>query len=169
MPEYGYSYKTNGLCAKAQLYDIDASFKDLSQVCSAIKGKPTDVALKFLNDVKKMEKPVVYRKFNKKLGHRSELGGKKGRYPKKAAGIVLQVLKNAIANAEFMGIVHPYVKHACANKQSIFYRIAPKGRLMRSNYETARVEIILEEMPEDMLKKLEAKKTKKQEKKIRGE
>jgi len=143
----GYSVKCEGRVAKAQMHDVDASFKDLTQVCRSIKGKEVSEAVKLLEDAKLGKTPIHYRKFNKKLGHRKELGGKKGRYPKKSAGIVLEVLRNAVANARYKGLGEKLVvKHAAANKQNIYPRIASKGRAMRADYETARVEIVVEEL-----------------------
>lgn len=144
---YEYSIKCEGRVAKAQMHDVDASFKDLSQVCRSIKGKEVSEAVKLLEDVRRGIIPIKYEKFNKKLGHRKELRGRKGRYPKKSAGVVLEVLRNAVANARYKGLGEKLVvKHAAANKQNIYPRIAAKGRAMRADYETARVEIVLEEL-----------------------
>ncbi|MFH0818026.1 MAG: 50S ribosomal protein L22 [Candidatus Micrarchaeota archaeon] len=151
MPNYGYSSykKTSAKFAKAQAHDIDASFKDLGAVCDAIRRKSTDQALAVLEAVSEGTTPVLYKKHNKHLGHRRELGGKKGRYPKKSAKIVLTLLKNVIANAAYKGMGDDLiVKHACANKHLILPRMAPRGTSRRSNYETAKIEIVVEESPE---------------------
>lgn len=147
MVHFGYSYKETGAkFAKAQAHDIDASFKDLGAVCDAIRYKNTDAAVELLEAASEGDTPIYYKKHNKRLGHRHELGGRKGRYPKKAAKLVLGVLKNAIANATFKGMGDDLVvKHACANKQRIFPRMAPRGTSRRANYETAIIEVVLEE------------------------
>jgi large subunit ribosomal protein L22 len=149
MVHFGYSYKQTGAkFAKAQAHDIDASFKDLGAVCDAIRHKNTDAAVELLEAVSEGDTPILYRKHNKRLGHRHELGGKKGRYPKKSAKLVLSVLRNAIANATFRGMGDELVvKHCCANKQRIFPRMAPRGTSRRANYETAIIEVVLEESP----------------------
>jgi large subunit ribosomal protein L22 len=145
--EYSYKPKEGVRAARALRHDIDASFKDLSQVCGNISGKEASKAVELLESAKLGEVPILYRKFNKKLGHRKELGGRRGRYPKKSAGIVLEVLRNAMANARNTGLGEKLVvRHASANKQNIYPRMASKGRAMRSNYETAKVEIVLEEL-----------------------
>jgi large subunit ribosomal protein L17e len=79
------------------------------------------------------------------MAHRKELGGKKGRWPIKASKIILEVLKNAKANADSKGLLNPYVAHIAANKQKTYPRVAPKGKSMMANYETSFIEIILEE------------------------
>jgi large subunit ribosomal protein L22 len=143
--EYGFNKKSQfneKQLAKAQQYNIDASYKDLAAVCDNIRGLNADEGVKYLQAVLSGF-PVEYRKWNKKLGHRRELGGKKGRYPIKAAGIVLSVLNNAIANATSKGLDNLVIVHAAANKQAIYPRLQSKGRQMRANYETARVEVIL--------------------------
>jgi len=163
MPEFGYSMqideKDAARFAKAQLYDVDASFKDLGMVCANIRGKSVEKAEELLDKASRMEMPIHYTKHNKKLGHRGEIGGKKGRYPVKSVKLVQQVLKNAVANANTRGLLGELkVVHAAANKQDIYPRIAPRGRWRRNNYETARIEIILKEISEAKPEEKEAKK-----------
>lgn len=145
--KYSYQVKEGTRVARAQTHDIDASFKDLGQVCRSVNGKVVSEAVQLLENAKLGKVPIRFRKFNKKCGHRKELGGKRGRYPKKSARIVLEVLRSAMANARYRGLGEKLVvRHASANKQNIYPRMASKGRAMRSNYETARVEIVLEEL-----------------------
>ncbi|MFH1285692.1 MAG: 50S ribosomal protein L22 [Candidatus Micrarchaeota archaeon] len=133
--------------AKAQGYNIDASYKDLTQVCSNIRRKEVQEAVVLLEKFVSMELPVRYTKFNKRLGHRHELGGKKGRYPRKSAKYVLKILKNAISNASSLGMGGKLIiAHCSANKQDVYPRVVSKGRWSRANYETSRVEIVLKEV-----------------------
>jgi large subunit ribosomal protein L22 len=145
MPHYKYGYQGSDdeVIAKAQLYNIDASYKDMAAVCDNIRGMDSEVALQWLEKAASGDVAVEYRKWNKKLGHRRELGGKKGRYPKKAAKYVLQVLKNAIANGVAKGLGAMRIVHASATKQAIYPRLQSKGRQMRSDYITGRVEVVL--------------------------
>lgn len=146
MPHYNYGFNLSRLqgaeIAKAQQYNIDASFKDLCAVCDNVRGKTAEDAVKYLESVADGF-PVAYKRWNKHLGHRRELGGKKGRYPVKAAKFVAMVLRNAVANATSKGMSATKVVHAAANKQATYPRMQSKGRQMHSDYETARVEIIL--------------------------
>jgi ribosomal protein uL22 len=153
MPEYNYTMqlpaKGAEKIARAQLSDVDASFKDLGQVCANIMGKSADKAEALLSKASRGEFPIHYKKHAKKCGHRSEIGGKRGRYPKKSAKIVLGVLKNAVANANAKGLLGDLeVVHASANKLRSFPRVAPRGRWRRNDYVTSRVEIVLEEIAE---------------------
>ncbi len=143
-----YSYKSdNSIVGKARLEDIDASFKDIVEVCANIKGKNSFDALSLLEKAVIGEIPILYKKYITKLAHRKELGGKPGRYPKKAAKFVLETLKSALASARAKGLSDDLIiVHAAANKKNIFPRLAPKGgKRSRSYYETARIEIIVKE------------------------
>lgn len=143
--------------ATAQGLDLNASYKDLVNICNFIKGKPLSQIREVLLKAIKGTHAIPYKKFNKGLGHRSELGGKKGRYPKKECKIILALLKQAEANAEHKGLdkTKLAVKHAAAYKQNIFprsRRFFASGAVLgygkaafRSDYVTARVELVLEE------------------------
>lgn len=172
MVHYKYGYqKSEGEVAKARLYNVDASYKDLCAICDNIRGMDSVVALGYLEKVIKKEIPVEYRKWNKKLGHRRELGGKKGRYPVKAAKYVLQVLKNAVANGHNKGLSGMQIVHASANKQAIYPRLQSKGRQMRSDYITSHIEIVLKPVEKEKIKEerkeeiVEKKKESKEEEK----
>jgi large subunit ribosomal protein L22 len=145
--KYGFNKKVpeGTKLAKAQAYDVEASYKDLSVVCTDIRGTLAEPALTRLQMVSEGKLAVPFKRFNKRMGHRHELGGQKGRFPMKAAGKVLQVLVNALANASAQGIQTPVILHAAANKQRSLPRMSPKGRRNRNDYETARIEIILQE------------------------
>ncbi len=142
----GYSNTPESMenCACARLEGVNASYRDLSEVCGRIRNKKTDWAIEFLQKAAEGEIPVLFRRHNKKLGHRRELGGRKGRYPWKAAKIVLKTLKSAISNGKTQGLGDVYtIVAASANKKDIYPRMAPKGRTARSYLETSRIEIIL--------------------------
>jgi ribosomal protein uL22 len=146
-----YSFKPDNeeKCAKARLEGVDASFKDLAEVCGNIRGKTVAKAVSLLQKAAKMQIPILYRSHNKHLGHRRELGGRKGRYPIKSVAIVLKVVQSAIANARAKGLAEDrlVVRHACANKKMVFGRLQPKGLRKRHDFSTSRVEIILSEAP----------------------
>jgi len=144
-----YSYQFNkdeiGKLAFARRESINASFKDLANVCANIRYRDANKAVEFLEQAAKGKRAIRYFDHNKKRGHLREVGSKKGGYPKKAAKIVLEVLKNAIANAQFKGLGECKIVHAVANKQEIYRRLSPKGRRIRHDLETAFVEIVLRE------------------------
>jgi large subunit ribosomal protein L22 len=141
----GYTSNIPDNCARARLEGVNASYKDLAQVCGSIRKKKADWAVDFLEQAAEMQKAIPYKGHNKRLGHRRELGGRKGRYPEKAVKIVLKVLKSAIANGKTLGLGEEYtVIAASANKKAMYPRVAAKGRWARSFLETSRVEIVLQ-------------------------
>lgn len=155
-----YSYKVpedkKEHYAMARGEDLEASYKDLTQVCGRIRNKTVQKALSLLERAANMEIPILFKRFNKKLGHRRELGGRQGRYPQKAVKIVLKVLNSVIANAKVKGLNDEIIiVHAAANKRFSYPRMAPKGRRFKQHYETARVELVVKEKVET---KKEAKK-----------
>jgi large subunit ribosomal protein L22 len=187
---YSYQPQNNEKIAKAQLRDINASFKDLANTCSFIRGLDAKEALSLLELASKKVIPIPYPRYNKKLGHRRELGGTKGRYPIKSAKIVAKVLRDAIANARFLGLNEDnlYVAYAVANKHRIEKRIAPKGPRRAgkptnpkkgprySNLEYSFVQIILKEKEENKkenkqqeVNKKENKEENKKEKEVKKE
>jgi large subunit ribosomal protein L22 len=135
----------NNIVGKARNESIDASYKDLCEVCNNIRNLNVNEALDFLEKASLKKIPVLYRSYNKKLAHRKELNGKKGRYPVKAVKFVLRALKDAISNALVKGADKDklIVAHACANKKATYLRLQPKGRRTRSNYTLSRIEIIV--------------------------
>ena len=152
---------------RAMRYDINASYKDLGAVCDAIRYKRADEALRIIDNVISMSMPIEFKKHNKHMGSRHELGGKKGAYPKKAAKEVKVVLVNAIANARNAGLggEDMFIVHAAANKTRIERRRPSKGTLawgrgtygfpspMHSDLEYAKVEIALANGDEKELSK----------------
>ena len=170
---YKYSFKMKGDEAKksaaAQFHDADASYKDLTQVCGAIKGKRVAEANKILDEAIELRKAIPYRKFNTGLGHRSNLGGQKGRYPKKECRLIKALLRNAVANASHKGLDEKklVVRHAAAFKQNSFPRyrkfwassvtLGYGKRAVWAAYETARAELVVEERVLKEKKKKERK------------
>ena len=163
MKGYTHQVKNEDDYAFGRVEGVDASFKDLCEVCGRIRGLEAERALKLLEQFSAGDLPVLYKSRNKRLGHRKQLGGQRGRYPKKAATIVLKLLNSVVANAKGKGLIEPYiVEHASANKKYSYPRLASKGRRARQAYELARVEMILREKEEA---KRERKEKPKEEKK----
>jgi ribosomal protein uL22 len=131
--------------ARARLMGVNASYKDLVNVCANIRGWQADDALDFLSKAARKERAILFTSHNSGKGHRRELGGKKGGWPVKSVKIVMGVLENAMANAAKNGLGQTRIAHIAANKQNTYPRLSPKGRRIRHDLETAFVEIVLEE------------------------
>ncbi len=162
MADYAYQQKKGSQMrtARARVTGVNASYKDLCNVCRNVRGWNTEDALEFLELAAVGEKAILFTRHNHGKGHRRELGGKKGGWPVKSVKFVLLVLKNAIANASKLGLGQTKVAHIIANKQDTYPRMSPKGRRIRHNYETAFIEIVLEEVQESAAKNKSGKKKK---------
>jgi large subunit ribosomal protein L22 len=109
LPKWGYSIAEEALdpekTVKASGRELRVSHKAAREVCRSIKGMTLTKAKQYLEDVIAKKKPVPYRRFRKKAGHRHGLvGAFAGKYPVKAAKTVLKVLQEAEANAENKGL-----------------------------------------------------------------
>ncbi|MFQ5406538.1 MAG: 50S ribosomal protein L22, partial [Candidatus Micrarchaeia archaeon] len=154
---YNYSIKPGAKDATAQGHDWDASYKDLSNVCRTIKRKSVTQTRKILDEALSKKKAIPYTFHNKGTGHRSELGGKKGRYPQKECRLLRNLLENAVSNAMQKGLDESklYVKHAAANKLRTHKRyrrfwatsvtLGYGKQAVWANYQTCRAEIIISE------------------------
>jgi large subunit ribosomal protein L22 len=138
--KYSINIERNGI-SLAQGYDINASYKDLTAVCDAIRYLKTDAAEKVLEGVITEKMAIPFKKYNKYMGSRHELQGRKGAYPIKAATEVRHIMVNAIANAQKKGMAQDtlFVVHASANKTHIERRRPSKGSLSwgRGQYGTS--------------------------------
>ncbi len=144
---YAYQPIVSERTAQSRVDGVNASFKDLCNVCSNVRGRNAEKALEFLNSAARKERPIRLYKFSKHRGHVGELGGIKGGWPVKSCKIVRDVLVNAIANAESKGLGACKILHIQANKQLVYGRMSAKGRRVRQDLETAFVEIVLREIP----------------------
>ncbi len=154
MIRYSYNKDKAGVVF-AGAKDINASFKDLCAVCDSIRGRQVTTAMAFLDMAEKGKVAVLYKRHNRYMGDRHELGGKKGRWPKKCASFVKKVLVNATANARNIGEEPDdmMIIHVAANKTQVIPRRPPKGirgvrtggygysPVRRSDMELARIEI----------------------------
>lgn len=148
MPRWHFSRQDLGInTAIASGRDLRVSYKDTVEVLDAIRGRKLEEAKRILEDVIAMRRPVPYRRFHGKVGHRKGMGP--GRFPVKAAKAVLRVLENAEANAEFKGLdtSRLWVVHAAAHKGPKIRSYMPRafGRATPWFEQLVHVEIALEE------------------------
>ncbi|VVC01024.1 50S ribosomal protein L22 [uncultured archaeon] len=155
---YAYVDKEGTRTARARVTGINASYKDLGNVCSNVRGKGTEDAIEFLELAAKKKKAILYTRHFTGKGHRRELGGRIGGFPVKSVKFVLEVLKSAAANAIRLGLAETKVAHIIANKQDTYPRMSPKGRRIVHNYETAFIEVVLEERQAEAKKNAKADK-----------
>jgi large subunit ribosomal protein L22 len=157
VPKWGYSITDEELdlekTAKASAREIRVSHKAAREICRTIKGMMLTKAKTFLRDVMAKKKPVPYRRYTKKLGHRHGLEKAfVGRYPVKAAEHILKVLEGAEANAENKGLDIDKLRiiHASTSQGMKMKRYKPRaqGRATPKFEILCHVEIVVEERPE---------------------
>jgi large subunit ribosomal protein L22 len=157
VPKWGYSIAEERLdpekTVKASAREISISHKAAREVCSAIKGMMLTQAKKYLKDVAAKKRPVPYKRYTKKLGHRHGLTKAfAGRYPVKAATYILKLLEGAEANAENKGldIDRMRIIHAATSQGMKLKRFQPRaqGRATPDFDVLCHVEVALEEQQE---------------------
>ncbi|MCI4322678.1 MAG: 50S ribosomal protein L22 [Thermoplasmata archaeon] len=149
----GYTYQAErGLnVARARGVELHISPKKTYEVMNAIRGLPVEKARSLLEDVVLLKRAVPFRRYNQETSHKKGIGP--GRYPKKVAKHVLQILTNAEANAEFEGLdADRLVVHVAACARGKIQKASmPRahGRATAWNEQTTNVEIVLAETPEE--------------------
>ncbi|MEA2036384.1 MAG: 50S ribosomal protein L22 [Nanoarchaeota archaeon] len=135
---------------------LPISTKFSIEICDYIRSKTTAEAKKLLKQVAEGKKAMPFKKFNRDLSHKKSIGP--GRYPKKPALEIIQLLESVEANAQFKGLntSNLQIKHICAHLASRPWRY---GRQRRRKTKRTHLEIIVEEKQvKDKSKESEAKK-----------
>lgn len=131
--------------------ELHISPKATREICKSLRGMRVKNAQAFLEDVIALKRAVPFRRYRRNVAHRHGLvGADAGRYPQKSAKAVLEVLKNAMANAEYKGLESENLKiyHAGSLKGRTIRGWMPRamGRATPKNTETVSVEMILTEV-----------------------
>ena len=150
MRGYTYQAKTGVTVARARGLEMPISPKKAYEVLNAIRGLPLDRARTFLEGVTELTRAVPFRRYNQETAHKTGIGP--GRYPRKVAAHILQVLANAEANAEYEGLDTDqlYVLAAASARGRIQKANMPRahGRATAWNEQTTNIEIVLAERGE---------------------
>ena len=147
-------------------------FKHCREVCHNIKGMKLPKAKAYLEDVLQFKQAVAFTKFTGGCGRHAQgklrnAAGSKCRWPQKATKIVLDLLKNAEANAEMKGldVDDLVVKHSQANRAQKQRRRTYRahGRIGPYMSHPAHIEMILTENGEKVEKEkdVEGRRTRK--------
>jgi len=127
MPEWGYSVK--GLdpdkTVKCAGRELKMSPKAAVEICHTIRGMKIGEAKTLLEQVIKKRLPIAYRRYKKKVAHKS-MPEKTfaGRYPVKTADRILRLLRELEANAEYKGMDIENLK--------IIHAVSHRGRKIRA-------------------------------------
>jgi large subunit ribosomal protein L22 len=147
----GYTYRPeSGVnVARARGLELPISPKKAYEVLNAIRGRSVEDAKQLLEDVVALKRAVPFRRYNQETAHKRGIGP--GRYPKKVARSILQVLRNAEDNAEYDGLdaERLYVKVAASGRGRIRQAQMPRahGHADPWNEQTTNIEIVLAEHP----------------------
>ncbi|ASJ11828.1 50S ribosomal protein L22 [Thermococcus thioreducens] len=136
--------------ARASGRDLGISPKHSIELLREIKGMMLNDAIKYLDDVIALKRPVPMRRFNDSQGHKPGKGFGPGRYPVKVAKAVKKVLLNAKNNAEQKGLDPDRLRiiHAAAQRGPVLRGYIPRafGRATPFNEQTTHIEIVVEEV-----------------------
>jgi len=150
----GISYSVDAdpdTTAKAMLRDRQMSHKHAKEIARELKGKTAGEAIDYLEAVIEGERSVPFKSHNSGVGHRSDIDGwDAGRYPEKVAGEFIDLLENAIGNADEQGFEGEAMEimHVAAHKVGEQRGRKPRafGRAGEWNTPEVDVELILEEV-----------------------
>ncbi len=151
MAKMKYAYnEAKEKTVKAAGRSLKISPKHAVEICNVIRGMDIEEAKAYLDDVILMKTPVPFKRHNKKVGHRRGLKGwPTGRYPVKAAAQVLEVLKNAEANAEYQGLDSENLKiiHISSHRGYVIrgWTARAFGRASPFNTTTTHIQVVLGE------------------------
>jgi len=153
MRKIGYSTETDPeATARAIGRELDISPKASVEVCRKIRGMMVEDAMNMLENIISLKMPVEYRRYNGKVGHRKGRRFGAGRYPKKTAKAILDVIKHAQHNAEYKGLDSENMKivHLSSNRGMTVEGFIPRahGRSSPFNHETVNIEVVLEVIEE---------------------
>ncbi|EQD51434.1 Ribosomal protein L22/L17, eukaryotic/archaeal [mine drainage metagenome] len=145
----GYTYRDEAgtSVARARGVELPISPKKTYEVLNAIRGLPLERARTVLEDAVELRRAIPFRRYNQETSHKRGVGP--GRFPKKVAKNVLQILRNAESNAEYESLDTDrlYVKVAASSRGRILKASMPRahGRATPWNEQTTHIEIVLAE------------------------
>jgi large subunit ribosomal protein L22 len=128
--------------ARAIVKSAPVSFKQSVEICRFIRHKPTVKAKAMLAEVVEQKTAVPFKKFYKNTGHKKKIGP--GRYPEKAATVILKLVEAVEANAQFKGLntSNLIIIHTNASNGSRPWHF---GRKRRRKMKRTNIEIVVEE------------------------
>ncbi len=145
----GYTQQTDAdTTARALVKDSDISPKHAREICRSLRGRKVDSALGFLDDVISLKRAVAFRRYNKQVTHKKDVGP--GRFPVKAARTIRKAIEEAQHNAEYKGLdadsmrIHTISSHR--GQAYDFSRPRAHGRSGQWKRERVHIEVILEEV-----------------------
>ncbi|HOE52794.1 MAG TPA: 50S ribosomal protein L22 [Methanomassiliicoccales archaeon] len=133
--------------SRAIAKELPISPKFSREICRMVRGKKVDDAIRMLEEVVELRRPVPIRRYNYGVAHKPGIGP--GRYPTKAAAAIIKVLESAKSNAEYKGLdtdnMRVRVISAHLGRTIPGYMPRAHGRSTAWDQQTVNIEVILEE------------------------
>lgn len=132
--------------AKAMLRERHMSHKHSKEIAREIKGKTAGEAVSYLESVIEGEVSVPFKSHNSGVGHRNDIDGwDAGRYPEKASKAFLDLLENAVNNADHQGFdgEEMTIEHVAAHKVGESPGQKPRAFGRASQWNTPQVDVEL--------------------------
>ncbi|EDV29692.1 expressed hypothetical protein [Trichoplax adhaerens] len=108
MGRYSSETENPSKSCKARGDNLRVHFKNTRETAMTLKNMHIHKAMRFLKDVMNKKQIVPYRRFKGDVGRKAQCKNHKittqGRWPKKSAEFLLQLLKNAESNAAVKGL-----------------------------------------------------------------
>ncbi len=152
MAKFSYSFQNYDpdRMARASGRDLRISPKFSIELCREIRGMMLNDALKYIDDIIALRRPLPLRRFHDSQGHKPGKGFGPGRYPVKVARAMKKILLNVKNNAEQKGLDPDRLRiiHAAAHKGPVLRGYIPRafGRATPFNQQTTHIEIVVEEV-----------------------
>jgi len=138
--------------AKAMLRERHMSHKHSKAIAREIKGKTAAEAEAYLQAVIDGDRSVPFKSHNSGVGHRSDIDGwDAGRYPEKASEAFLDLITNAVNNADNQGFdgEEMVIDHVAAHKIGESQGRKPRAMGRASAWNTPEVDVELVLKAED--------------------
>ncbi|AEC51294.1 50S ribosomal protein L22P [Pyrococcus sp. NA2] len=136
--------------ARASGRDLRISPKFAVEVCRELRGMMLKDALRYLDEVIALKRPVPLKRYNDSQGHKPGKGFGPGRYPVKVAKAIKKVLLNVKNNAEQKGLDPDKLRiiHIAAHRGPVLRGWYPRafGRATPFNEQTTHIEVVVEEI-----------------------
>ncbi|MGQ9514548.1 MAG: 50S ribosomal protein L22 [Thermoproteota archaeon] len=152
MPKFGYSIVglDESKTVKASLREVNASPKKARELVKELVGMRLSEAKEYLEGVIEMRISVPFKRYNKEVGHRrGQQGFAPGGYPVKVARLLLKLLDQLEANADFKGLDVERLRiiHTSALRGRKIAKFIPRAFGRSSPYmrELIHIEVVAEE------------------------
>lgn len=157
-------YKIKDKDAVAKSFNCPISFKFSVEMAREIKSMPYEKAIRFLDDVIALKRPLQLKRYNRDVAHRKGKIGevKSGRFPVKVAKYFKKVLEIAKANADYKGLDSSkkdlIIKGAVVSQGIKRYSYQTQGKRRLRRDQSTNIEIVLTQQGKFVKKDTKAEK-----------